>query len=444
MTAKVYRWNRPGPTGTALRVLLLLSGAGTLLLDVAAFLYLRRHVFVIDLPDPQSSSTFVPPAWMNNPSAVLWLPSLFSQATMVVWLIWQHQATANLWARRYPNLRTTPGWAVGWWFIPFANFGMPLVAMLEVDRRSTPDGLPRKASPLLAVVVAWLGGSLPVVVGVFTRCSRSSWTGRRRSTSRPRPWTSRRSRGRSHHGSLAGGGRCSAPPPCWPRWSYSASIVRVGDDRGCDEFPASGRRVGPVREPFDVVVRPLAGILVALLALKALVASAVLVWAWRLFLTSLGHTDALPATDRGVMAYVEWVQRYNNPLLTAVIACWLVWRTAVRLRLGSSDPGVAFRWSPTAGVLWWFAPFANLAMPYHVLRELWDAAPAARGPSASGRSYGGGSRGTCSSRSPMASPRGPYRARLLDGGLSEVALLVCVWPAISLVRGLTSSLVGAA
>jgi hypothetical protein len=168
MTAKVYRWNRPGPTGTALRVLLLITGVSTLLLDVAAFLYLRRHVFVIDLPDPQSPATFVPPAWMNNPSAVLWLPSLFSQATMVVWLIWQHQATANLWARRYPNLRTTPGWAVGWWFIPFANFGMPLVAMLEVDRRSTPDGLPRKSSPLLGWWwAAWLGGSLVVLVGVL-------------------------------------------------------------------------------------------------------------------------------------------------------------------------------------------------------------------------------------------------------------------------------------
>lgn len=197
------------------------------------------------------------------------------------------------------------------------------------------------------------------------------------------------------------------------------------------------------REPPDAVVRPLAGILVVLLALKALVASAVLVWTWRLFVTSLGHSAALPVTDGSVMAYVEWVQRYNNPLLTGVIGCWLVWQTTIRLRLASVDPRFAFRRSPTGGILWWFAPFANLAMPYLVMRELWEAAPG--GAPALGirpflwwwipwdvqfaLAYGVAFAGRTATGYAMAA-------------LSEVALLICVWPVIALVRALTSSVVG--
>jgi hypothetical protein len=89
-------------------------------------------------------------------------------ATAVVWLIWQHHATENLWARGYRGLRIRPGWAVGWWFIPFASWVMPCIAMLELDRRSTPDGTPRQASPLVG---SWwgvyIGGSVVVLIGLF-------------------------------------------------------------------------------------------------------------------------------------------------------------------------------------------------------------------------------------------------------------------------------------
>lgn len=197
------------------------------------------------------------------------------------------------------------------------------------------------------------------------------------------------------------------------------------------------------REPPDALVRPLAGILVILLALKALVASALMVWTWHLFERSLGHTAPIPITDGSVMAYVEWVQKYNNPLLTAVIACWLLWQTTVRLRLASVVPHFSFRWSPSAGILWWFAPFANLVVPYRVTRELWEAAPS--GAQALGfrpflwwwipwdaqfaLAYSGAFVGRTS-------------AGYALGALSEVALLICVWPAIGFVRALTVSVVG--
>jgi len=84
-----------------------------------------------------------------------------------VWLIWQHHATANLWARGYRDLKIRPGWAVGWWFIPFANLVMPCVAMVELDRRSTTDGSPRSTSPLVGSWWAvYVGGSVVVTIGL--------------------------------------------------------------------------------------------------------------------------------------------------------------------------------------------------------------------------------------------------------------------------------------
>jgi len=155
------------PAGGIVRVLLACTGVVSLLIGVWGFLYLRGHEFVMVIPDPARPGR-QDPYWVGSTFPMyLWIPSLVSQATIVLWLIWQHQATANLWARGFQGLRIRPGWAVGWWFIPFANLAMPLVAMLELDRRSTPDGQPRKASPLLGWWwAAWLASSTLPAIGM--------------------------------------------------------------------------------------------------------------------------------------------------------------------------------------------------------------------------------------------------------------------------------------
>ena len=59
--------------------------------------------------------------------------------TVVTFLIWLHRAHSNLGALRAENLEFTPGWAVGWWFIPFANLVKPYQAVREVWAESDPD-----------------------------------------------------------------------------------------------------------------------------------------------------------------------------------------------------------------------------------------------------------------------------------------------------------------
>jgi heme/copper-type cytochrome/quinol oxidase subunit 2 len=56
--------------------------------------------------------------------------------TGIVWLVWQHRSQANLHAARVRELEYTPGWAVGWWLILFANLVKPFQTMRELWKAS--------------------------------------------------------------------------------------------------------------------------------------------------------------------------------------------------------------------------------------------------------------------------------------------------------------------
>ena len=102
--------------------------------------------------------------------------------TGVLWCIWQHRAHSNLRAFGRNGLRYTPGWAVGWWFIPFASLWKPLGAMSELWKSSEPTDDPN----------AWLRARPWWLLGLWWACwiggtSWMSWRARcsRRATSAP-------------------------------------------------------------------------------------------------------------------------------------------------------------------------------------------------------------------------------------------------------------------
>jgi hypothetical protein len=72
-------------------------------------------------------------------AAIALARSVVQLATIVLWLRWQHRSQTNLRLRR-PDARYTPGWAVGWWFIPIANLVMPYRTMRELWQGSHSDG----------------------------------------------------------------------------------------------------------------------------------------------------------------------------------------------------------------------------------------------------------------------------------------------------------------
>jgi hypothetical protein len=83
--------------------------------------------------------------------------------------LWLHRAAKNLPALGRGGMQFTPGWSVGWFFIPFANLVKPLAAVSELWKASDPDQDPREpygwlGSPTTGLLplwwAAWIGSSI--------------------------------------------------------------------------------------------------------------------------------------------------------------------------------------------------------------------------------------------------------------------------------------------
>jgi hypothetical protein len=82
--------------------------------------------------------------------------------TAIAWLLWQYRAHANLRALGVANLSYSPGWAVGWWLIPFANIVMPYLTVRELWKASNPNvgAIEWNARGGAAIVGFWWAGRL--------------------------------------------------------------------------------------------------------------------------------------------------------------------------------------------------------------------------------------------------------------------------------------------
>jgi len=77
--------------------------------------------------------------------------------TTIAFLMWTHRAYRNLPALGANRLDHTPGWAVGWFFVPFANLVKPYQVVAEIWRNSDPQaiGAPYGAASVAPVVYWW-------------------------------------------------------------------------------------------------------------------------------------------------------------------------------------------------------------------------------------------------------------------------------------------------
>jgi hypothetical protein len=79
-------------------------------------------------------------------------------ATGIVWVCWQHRAQANLRPLGVPDPTFSPGWVVGWWFIPIANFVMPYRTMAELWKGSGPHhGIAWRTESITPLIPVWWG-----------------------------------------------------------------------------------------------------------------------------------------------------------------------------------------------------------------------------------------------------------------------------------------------
>ena len=95
-------------------------------------------------------------------------------SSVVLVAMWIHRAHANLHDLGHEGLEFTPGWAVGWYFIPFANLVKPFQAMRELRNRSLgdDDGFNGATAPELTVWWAtWIVGN--ILSNISTRMALS-------------------------------------------------------------------------------------------------------------------------------------------------------------------------------------------------------------------------------------------------------------------------------
>jgi hypothetical protein len=80
--------------------------------------------------------------------------------TVIFFCMWIYRAYDSLSLFGVQGLRFTPGWAVGYWFIPFVNLVRPVQVMQEIWRASSPQ-VPAEDP------VAWQGERNSVAIGFY-------------------------------------------------------------------------------------------------------------------------------------------------------------------------------------------------------------------------------------------------------------------------------------
>ena len=112
---------------------------------VAGGVYLALELFVaFGAPSP-SSAAASGAAYDQALFVGSWLLVLTSIAARIAFMMWMHRAHVRLLELK-PRGRVTPAWAVGWWFVPFANLWKPFQISRDLWRRSDAGSQWPKAS----------------------------------------------------------------------------------------------------------------------------------------------------------------------------------------------------------------------------------------------------------------------------------------------------------
>ena len=163
----------PGAPGRVVRSALGVEALLAVVLAVVTFVAASGDQ-LFRFPTVVSGSTQPAPfSFFPEPlRAGIWIGWLVSLVSGVSWLIWQHRAQANVWVvGGDPAPTIKPGWAVGWWFVPFANLFMPFKAVRELSQHSAAmrGERPEASSVTLGTWwTLWLATLLVGVAGVLS------------------------------------------------------------------------------------------------------------------------------------------------------------------------------------------------------------------------------------------------------------------------------------
>jgi len=138
-------------------VIALFAGIG-----LCSIFYIIMCFFLIASPDTQinlANGTAINPV-VGLIGLASTLESLLRLLVIVFFLIWEYRSFKNLTALKAESVEFSPGWAVGWWFIPLANLIKPFQAIRELWNESDPE-FDEEA------VFHYKGGGTPPIIGFW-------------------------------------------------------------------------------------------------------------------------------------------------------------------------------------------------------------------------------------------------------------------------------------
>jgi hypothetical protein len=96
------------------------------------------------------------------------IDAFIEMAAMIMLSVWSYRAYRNLTALSGEPLRFTPGWVVGYWYIPVLSLFRPVQAMNDVWRLSSPEqSQPSIWSTPAFIIVWWLCWLLAGIIGII-------------------------------------------------------------------------------------------------------------------------------------------------------------------------------------------------------------------------------------------------------------------------------------
>lgn len=116
-----------------------------LIVDIGCYVaeIIYTIIFVAYFPDLGEAEELTgPEALMSLFALGLMVVNIVAHiATIIFFLMWLHRVYKNLTALNVQGLQASPGWAVGYWFIPIANLFKPLQIVNEVYHSSNSENL---------------------------------------------------------------------------------------------------------------------------------------------------------------------------------------------------------------------------------------------------------------------------------------------------------------
>lgn len=129
---------------------------------------------VIGYTDGLDPVSFLPEAFSGQAFLMMSLMlQVLALVNFILLMIWLFKATRFISSKAAPPLTISPGWAIGWWFIPIANLIMPWLVMSELYKASrSPENWNFRGLPVLPFL--WWGATLSgVAVGIAARFGKS-------------------------------------------------------------------------------------------------------------------------------------------------------------------------------------------------------------------------------------------------------------------------------